>query len=347
MTAMTGFSFASADSSVPSTSSQIKGAAYAPETVGSTSPQAALDMVAAYNNGAAQGPADVTELKGGALDGLTLTKGIYKWGTTVVLGAGQKLTLDGACGDVFIFQAAGAISTGANSQIVLTGGVQSNSIYWVGATALTTYVSLPLFVGFSGTDTSKIFSGVSSKFAGIILTYTNVVIGTSATLDGAIYTQTEVALHMATITPPKVCPCLDPQAASCDSTGLKSTACTLPTAYVTLANGVCIPTFARYFNLNYPNNDMFDQFVPFNTEAECAEHCIALTGYTPATALASARAASKVSNTVPTVLGQEPAPASAAVRSTTSLPDGPAKLFTSQERLALYSDLLSLAPDCD
>ncbi|KAK4702426.1 hypothetical protein P7C70_g3800, partial [Phenoliferia sp. Uapishka_3] len=185
MTYLTGFSFTSADASVPSTSSQIKGLAFAPETIGSTSPQAALDMVAAYNNGAAQGPADFTELKGGALDGLTLTKGIYKWGTTVVLGVGQTLTLSGACGDVFIFQAAGAISTGANSNIKLVGGLQSNSIFWVGATALTT--------------------GVSSNFAGIILTYTNVVIGTSAALDGAIYTQTEAALHMATITPPKTC----------------------------------------------------------------------------------------------------------------------------------------------
>ncbi|KAL8280214.1 hypothetical protein RQP46_007328 [Phenoliferia psychrophenolica] len=190
MTYITGFALAStAGAGSPSTSSQIEGMAYAPETSGSASPAAALDMQTAYTNAMGQTPADQVELNGGKLDGLTLTKGTYKWSTAVVLGVGSTLTLNGACGDVFIFQAAGAISTGANSKIVLTGGLKSNSVYWAGATSFTT--------------------GASSNAAGIILTYTNVVIGTSATLDGAIYTQTEVALQKATVTPPSVCPCLE------------------------------------------------------------------------------------------------------------------------------------------
>ncbi|KAK4698293.1 hypothetical protein P7C70_g7989, partial [Phenoliferia sp. Uapishka_3] len=197
MTYITGFSFTSADASTPSTSSQITGAAWAPETTGSTSPQAAADMLTAYNNGAAQGPATATELNGGALDGLSLTKGIYKWSTTVVLGVGKTLTLNGACGDIFIFQASGAISTGANSIINLVGGVKSNSIYWVGATSLTT--------------------GVASQFAGIILTGTNVVIAGS--LNGAVYTQTQVALQKATVTPPTTCPSLDANAATWSFSG--------------------------------------------------------------------------------------------------------------------------------
>ncbi|KAK4698220.1 cell cycle checkpoint protein, partial [Phenoliferia sp. Uapishka_3] len=233
MTFITGFSFSSADASTPSKSSQIFGSAWAPETTGSSSPQAASDMIAAYNNGAAQGPATATELNGGALDNLNLTKGM------------RTLTLNGACGDVFVFQAAylglsqlsvlpaevfprsGAISTGANSNITLTGGLQSNSIYWIGATSLTTQV-------FASSDLRSkellcfltlefsVLSGVSSNFAGIILTATNVVI--AGTLDGAIYTQTEVALHQATITRPAGCiACTDALAATCDSRGASLT----------------------------------------------------------------------------------------------------------------------------
>lgn len=53
----------------------------------------------------------------------------------------------------------GAISTGANSNIILTGGITAASIYFVGATSLTT--------------------GVASSFSGTILTGTNVVIAGS------------------------------------------------------------------------------------------------------------------------------------------------------------------------
>lgn len=40
----------------------------------------------------------------GALDSLSLYKGLYKWNTDVTLGPGAQLFLNGNAGDVFIFQ---------------------------------------------------------------------------------------------------------------------------------------------------------------------------------------------------------------------------------------------------
>ena len=76
MTYITGFSLMSTGPGSPSTSTQLQGKAWAPETTGSTSPAAANDMKAAYNNAAAQTPATQVELNGGALDGLILTQGM-------------------------------------------------------------------------------------------------------------------------------------------------------------------------------------------------------------------------------------------------------------------------------
>lgn len=87
MTYITGFSLASTGPGSPSTSSQIIGGkAWAPETTGSTSPAAALDMSNAYTNAAGQTPATQVELNGGALDGLSLSPGMYAllWSTLAI-----------------------------------------------------------------------------------------------------------------------------------------------------------------------------------------------------------------------------------------------------------------------
>ncbi|KAL8283234.1 hypothetical protein RQP46_006012 [Phenoliferia psychrophenolica] len=141
VTAITGFSFVSADESKPSKSAVLlTGFAYGPSTTtGPSAPQGVLDMATAYTNGKNQMPATMSEYKGGALDGLTFTKGIYQWTTTVVLGVGKTLTLQGNKGDVFIFRSTGAFSTGANSKVLLSGGLTADTVYWVGSTSLTTY----------------------------------------------------------------------------------------------------------------------------------------------------------------------------------------------------------------
>lgn len=60
-------------------------------------------MMYAYTYGSDETP-DHYELLGGQLpQQLTLYPGVYKWTTTVVLPVGATLTLQGNCGDVFVF----------------------------------------------------------------------------------------------------------------------------------------------------------------------------------------------------------------------------------------------------
>lgn len=90
-----------------------------------------------------------------------------------------QLTLNGSCGDIFIFLITGDFSSSANSHIVLTGGLTSKTVYWIIST--------------------KFVTGASSSFSGTIVALTNVVI--AGTLSGRIYSGTEIALQNAVITP--------------------------------------------------------------------------------------------------------------------------------------------------
>lgn len=100
-----------------------------------------------------------------------------------MIPVGADIYLDGQCGDVFIFFASGAISTGANSNVHLMGSLTSATVFFVTATVLTT--------------------GAPSMFNGNVLTGTNAVIGTSGTLNGLAQIQTQIALHMATVNRPQ------------------------------------------------------------------------------------------------------------------------------------------------
>lgn len=78
----------------------------------------------------------------------------------------------------------GEFTFGANSRVVLTGGLSAASVFWVTATSFGT--------------------GVGSSIQGIVLTYTTIVIAGSMT--GALYAQTAVTLQFPTvITPPGAC----------------------------------------------------------------------------------------------------------------------------------------------
>lgn len=70
----------------------------------------------------------------------------------------------------------------ANTQIILTGGVNPANIYWVVA------------------DTVAI--GVGADFQGIILATTNVSMNTGSSITGMIYAQTSVSLDATIVTKP-------------------------------------------------------------------------------------------------------------------------------------------------
>lgn len=77
------------------------------------------------------------------------TPGVYQFGGTLVIEADTVVTIHGKCGDVYVFIAFGAISTGAGSRVELEGGLTASTVFFVTSTVMTT--------------------GVASTFSGMIL----------------------------------------------------------------------------------------------------------------------------------------------------------------------------------
>ena len=90
------------------------------------------------------------------------TPGCYSSGGAMNITVGQTVTLNGA--GVYIFRPGGALTTKANTQVVLAGGACESDVYWapVGATTL----------------------GANSAFVGNILDAAGITIGNLSTLIG-------------------------------------------------------------------------------------------------------------------------------------------------------------------
>src|SRR3990172_12767279 len=90
-----------------STSSLVNGkvytADYAPPTPAKMT-AAVSDMEIAYTDAAGRTLPDYTELGAGDISGMTLTPGLYKWGTGVSINNGVTLNCQGNSNAVFIFQ---------------------------------------------------------------------------------------------------------------------------------------------------------------------------------------------------------------------------------------------------
>ena len=84
-------------------------------------------MQTAYTDAAGR-PAKYTELFTGDLTGQTLTAGVYKWGTGVLING--DVTLNGGPNDVWIFQIAKGITMAAGAKVILSGGAQAKNIFW-------------------------------------------------------------------------------------------------------------------------------------------------------------------------------------------------------------------------
>jgi hypothetical protein len=141
---------------------------------------AVLDMQAAYTDAAGRTLPDFTELGAGNIDGLTLTPGLYKWGTGVSFASG--VTLAGGANDVWIFQIAQDLTVGNGAIVSLSGGAQAKNIFWQVA----------------GQSTL----GTTSDFKGIILSQTLIGLNTGATMLGRALAQTAVTLNATAITHP-------------------------------------------------------------------------------------------------------------------------------------------------
>lgn len=179
-TYITGFSLILDGTGTFSTSSQIIGNAYASDDTSPTPSYlttAVADMHTAYTEAAGR-TANYTNLYSGDLSGQTLTTGVYKFGSGVLINT--DLTLNGSETDVWIFQIDGALTQAAGVNIILAGGAIAENIIWQVA------------------DTVSI--GTGAHFEGTILAKTNISLGTNASINGSLYAQTAVTLDAATVT---------------------------------------------------------------------------------------------------------------------------------------------------
>lgn len=185
-TAITGFDLILDPSGTFSTSSLITGKIYAADYTDPTPAEltaAVSDMETAYTDAAGRTLPDYTELHSGDLTGQTLTRGLYKWGTGVMVSAGG-VTISGTADDVWIFQIAQdlVLSNGAN--VYLSGGAKASNIFWqvAGQTTL----------------------GTTSVMHGILLCQTQIVMSTGASFNGRALAQTAVTLDANSVTKPVV-----------------------------------------------------------------------------------------------------------------------------------------------
>ncbi|MFZ3059373.1 MAG: ice-binding family protein [Candidatus Methanoperedens sp.] len=183
-TAITGFGLIMDASNQFSTSSIVTGkvyaANYAPPTP-SIMTTAISDMEIAYTDAAGRTLPDFTELGAGNIGGMTLTPGLYKWGTGVKIPPGG-VTLAGGANDVWIFQIAQDLTVDNGAKVTLSGGAQARNIFWQVA--------------------GKTTIGTTSDFKGIILSKTLISLNTGATLNGRALAQTAVTLIANVITAP-------------------------------------------------------------------------------------------------------------------------------------------------
>lgn len=180
-TAITGFDLILGSSGRYSTSSLVTGKVYASDYAMPTPVRmtdAVADMETAYTDAAGRTLPDFTELYAGDLTGQTLTPGLYKWGTGVLISAGG-VTISGSPTDVWIFQIAHDLTVESGAIVTLAGGASAANIFWQveGQTTL----------------------GTTTRMKGIVLCATQIAINTGATLVGRALAQTAVTLDADSI----------------------------------------------------------------------------------------------------------------------------------------------------
>lgn len=181
-TAITGFSLSQDATTGFSTSTQITGKAYAPDYSAPTPSNlttAVGDMGTAYTDAAGRA-ANYTELYTGDISGKTLTAGVYKWSTGVLINS--DVILKGGVNDVFIFEIAKGITQANNTKIILSGGVQAKNIFWQSA--------------------KSVSIGTGAHFEGNILGKTNIALGCKSSINGRLLAQTAVTLIKSTVVAP-------------------------------------------------------------------------------------------------------------------------------------------------
>ncbi len=182
-TSITGFSLTADSTKAFSTSPQVTGKVYAANYAVPTPSEltsAVSQMQLAFTEAAGRA-ADVTELGAGNIGGMTLTPGVYKWGTGLLIPT--DLTLDGDAEAVWIFQVAKSLTMSSGTSILLSGGALSKNVFWQ--------------VG------GNVTLGTTAHLEGVVLSQTSIRLGTGASVDGRLLAQTAVTLDGSTVTQPE------------------------------------------------------------------------------------------------------------------------------------------------
>jgi len=181
-TFITGFSLVADSTNVFATSPQVTGKAFAADYTPPTPTNltAAIgDMQLAFTDAAGRAPS-VTELGAGKIGGMTLTAGVYKWGTGLLIPT--DVTLTGSATDVWIFQIAQDLTLSSGAKILLTGGALPRNVFWQVA--------------------GLVDLGTTAHCEGIVLSQTSVTLRTGASINGRLLAQTAVNIDGSAVVEP-------------------------------------------------------------------------------------------------------------------------------------------------
>jgi hypothetical protein len=179
---ITGFSLMAAATNVFASSPQVTGKIYAADYAAPTPAKlttAVSDMGLAFTDAASRAP-DVTELGAGNVGGMTLTAGVYKWGTGLLIPT--NVTLNGDANAVWILQVAQDLTVSNATQILLTGGALAKNVFWQVA--------------------GRVALGTTAHLEGVVLTKTSITLGTGASVGGRLLAQTAISLDASTVVAP-------------------------------------------------------------------------------------------------------------------------------------------------
>ncbi len=182
--AITGFALIADSTNVFSTSSQVTGSVYAANYASPTPSNmttAIGDMELAFTDAAGRA-ASVTELGTGNIGGMTLTPGVYKWSTGVLIPT--SVTLAGSSTDIWVFQIAQDLSMSSAAQIVLQGGARPENVFWQVSTGVTL--------------------GSTAHLEGIVLAKTAITMAAGASVNGRLLSQTAVTMISNTVVEPSL-----------------------------------------------------------------------------------------------------------------------------------------------
>lgn len=178
---ITGFSLTKAGAKW--TAAQVLGGIFAADNDAPTPTAlttAVADMQAAYTDAAGRPTPAFLNLGGGAIGGLTLNPGLYRWTSTVTIPA--DVTLDGGADDTWIFQISGDLTMGAAKSMTLSGDAQAKNIVWQVA--------------------GNVELGTTAHAEGIVLSKTAITLGAGSSINGRLLAQTAVNIASATVTAP-------------------------------------------------------------------------------------------------------------------------------------------------